>query len=52
METYHEGRIAYLQHLYLDNNPYDEDTEDYEEWDRGFLDAAMEHGGVEYLALQ
>lgn len=39
MNAYEEGFNAYFQHKSIDDNPYKYDTDSYEEWEEGYVDA-------------
>jgi len=39
-QAYKEGFVAYGRH-YIDDNPYEEDTEEHDDWRHGYDDAAI-----------
>lgn len=45
MRPYRQGADAYWNYEAQENNPYDEDTDAYSQWEDGYIDArALDNG--------
>jgi len=41
--AFNEGRIAFLEKKYMNNNPYIFGSQDWYDWNNGFVDALEEN---------
>ena len=46
MTPYEEGQRAFeTGHIYYNENPYPEETEEYQQWLNGYMDADIQESG-------